>query len=73
MLLKDVCCGYRNVHVFVDEGRNFFTLPQKMKMEDAVARYGEREVFYLEDHDDLEYTEVVVETDQQFRDRTKNT
>lgn len=67
MKFKEIKPKYQNLEIYTD--KNSFSLleiPQKVKFDFALSMFSEREVLYIEDHDDRQTTEVLVESNEQY-------
>lgn len=74
MKLKEIRPKYEKIALIEDreeEKTSLFPVPQMMAYGLAVERYGERKVLYMADFDDLKQTEILVESEKQFRKREK--
>lgn len=74
MKLKEIRPKYEKIALIEDreeEKASLFPVPQIMAYGLAAERYGERKVLYMADFDDLKQTEILVESEKQFRKREK--
>lgn len=72
MKLKEIQTKYRKLSLIEDrDDIGLFAVGQKLDYDLAVERYGERKVIYTADFDDIQQTEVLVESEKQFRARNK--
>lgn len=70
MKLKELKIKYDTVELYEDrEGEGLLKVPQILKTETAVERYGGRKVYFLENHDDQKLTEILIESEKQFKIR----
>lgn len=72
MRLKDFRPKYEDLEIYIDkENYSLFEIPQKMKYSFALSMYSERKILFSKDHDDKKTTEIMFESDEQFKKRQK--
>ena len=63
---------YETLKIYFDkENPSLLEIPQVTKYDFALTMYADRKVIFLEDHDNEKFTEIVLESDEQFRKRQK--
>ena len=72
MKLKEVKPKYEQLRIFLDkENFSMLEIPQYVKYDFALTMYAERKVILMENFDDEKVTEIVIESEGQFKKRKK--
>lgn len=72
MTLKEIKPKYEQLRIFIDkEEFSLVEIPQYMKYNFALSMYADRKVLVKEDLDDEKVTEIIIESEEQFKKREK--
>lgn len=72
MTLKEIKPKYEQLRIFIDkEEFSLVEIPQYMKYNFALSMYADRKVLVKEDLDDEKVTEIIIESEEQFKKRGK--
>ena len=73
MTLKEIKPKYEQLRIFIDkEEFSLVEIPQYMKYNFALSMYADRKVLVKEDLDDEKVTEIIIESEEQFKKRKKS-
>lgn len=73
MTLKEIKPKYEQLRIFIDkEEFSLVEIPQYMKYNFALSMYADRKVLVKEDIDDEKVTEIIIESEEQFKKRKKS-